>query len=48
MFYNNLVIPSGQTLNPNGYRFFVKGTMSGTGNITITGNNGSAGTNNTG
>jgi hypothetical protein len=48
MFYNNLVIPSGQTLNPNGYRFFVKGTISGTGSITINGNNGGAGGNNIG
>ncbi len=42
MYYNNLTIPSGQTLDPNGYRVFVKGTMSGTGTISRPWNNGAA------
>src|SRR2546426_12736233 len=27
MYYNNLTIESGQTLNPNGFRVFVSGTL---------------------
>lgn len=43
MFYNNLTINNGITLNPNGYRIFVKGTTTflGTGKIARNGNNGS-------
>ena len=28
MYYNDLTIPSSTTLNPNGYRVFVKGVLS--------------------
>lgn len=42
MFYNNLVITG--TLDTNGYRVFVKGTVSGAGILKgVTGNNGTAG-----
>lgn len=40
MYYNNLEIPSGQILDPNGYRIFVKGTISGVGTIRRNGNDG--------
>ncbi len=40
MMYNNLTIPAGQTLNPNGYRIFVAWTISGTGTIQRNGNAG--------
>ena len=40
MYYNNLVIPTATILDPAGYRFFVKGTMSGTGTIRRNGNAG--------
>jgi len=42
MFYNNLTINNGITLNPNGYRIFVRGTTTfiGTGKIARNGNNG--------
>lgn len=43
MYYNNLEIPSGQILDPAGYRVFVKGTISGTGTIRRNGNTGNAG-----
>jgi hypothetical protein len=47
MFYNNLTIQTGKTLNPNGFRIFVKDTLTfeGTGKIIGNGGNGSAGTN---
>lgn len=47
MFYNNLTINTTKTLNPNGYRVFVKGTLTinGTGAIARNGNNGTNGTN---
>jgi hypothetical protein len=45
MYYNNLIIPTATTLNPNGYRVFVKGTFSGVGNVTMIGNAGGAGGN---
>lgn len=42
MFYNNLVITG--TLDTDGYRVFVKGTVSGAGTLKgVTGNNGTAG-----
>lgn len=46
MFYNNLTINTGVTLNPAGYRIFVKGTLtiSGTGSIARTPANGGNGT----
>lgn len=40
MYYNNLVIPTATILDPAGYRFFVKGTMSGTGTIRRDGSDG--------
>jgi hypothetical protein len=47
MFYNNLTIQTGFTLNPNGYRIFVKNTLTfeGTGKIISNGGNGAVGTN---
>lgn len=39
MYYNNLTIPSGSTLNPNGYRVFVRYAISGTWSIIRNGNN---------
>lgn len=46
MFYDDLTINTGVTLNPNGYRIFVKGTLtiSGTGTIARTAANGGNGT----
>lgn len=38
MYYNDLTIPGGTTLNPNGFRVFVKGILSGSWNITRNGN----------
>lgn len=43
MFYANLTIDATKTLNPNGYRIFVKGTLTNNGTIARTGNNGGAG-----
>lgn len=45
MFYNNLTVNDGVTLNPNGYRIFVKVTLNlnSTGKIARNGNNGGAG-----
>lgn len=45
MYYNNLTINSGFTLNPSGYRVFVKNTFTtiGTGKLARNGNNGSNG-----
>jgi len=40
MFYNNLTINNGFTLNPNGYRIFVKSTLTVNGIIARNGNNG--------
>jgi hypothetical protein len=40
MFYNNLTISAGYTLNPNGYRIFVKGTLTNNGTIARNGNDG--------
>lgn len=47
MYYNNLTIETGGTLNPSGYRVFVKGTLTfqGTGKIARNGNNGGNGGN---
>lgn len=47
MYYNNLTINTGVTLNPNGYRIFVKDTLTinGTGLIARNGNNGGNGDN---
>ena len=45
MYYNNLTVSTGYTLNPNGYRIFVKGTLtiqSGA-KISRSGNDGTAG-----
>lgn len=45
MYYKNLTINDGITLNPNGYRIFVSGILTyvGTGKIARNGNNGSNG-----
>ena len=45
MFYNNLTINTAVTLDPNGYRIFVKGTLTfnGSGKIVTPGNAGSGG-----
>lgn len=45
MYYNNLTINTGITLNPSGYRIFVKNTLTtnGTGKIARNGNNGGNG-----
>lgn len=47
MYYNNLTINNGITLNPNGYRIFVKGDLTcvGTGKIASNGATGTAGSN---
>jgi len=47
MYYNNLTINDGKTLNPNGYRIFVQGTLTilGTGKIAANGGDGGDGTN---
>lgn len=47
MFYNNLTINTGVVLNADGYRIFVKGTLTttGTGKITNNGSNGGVGGN---
>lgn len=47
MYYNNLTIQTGGTLDTAGYRVFVKGTLTfqGTGKIARNGNNGSNGNN---
>lgn len=39
MYYNNLTINTGKVLNPNGFRIFVKGTLTflGTGKISVAG-----------
>lgn len=49
MYYNNLTIQTGGTLDTAGYRVFVKGTLTfeGTGKIARNGNNGSNGSNGT-
>lgn len=46
-FYNNLTVDTGKVLNANGYRVFVKGTLtlSGTGKIKNSGSNGGNGGN---
>ncbi len=46
MFYNNLIINTGQVLTANGFQLFVAGTLTinGTGKIVYNGNNGSSGT----
>lgn len=41
MYYNNLTINSWVTLDPAGYKIFVKWTFSGTGKVARNGNNGS-------
>ena len=43
MSYNNLTVNAGFTLNPNGYRIFVKGTLTNNGTIARNGNNGAGG-----
>ena len=43
MYYNNLTINPGVTLNPNGYRIFVKGTLINNGKISRNGNPGQDG-----
>lgn len=45
MYYNNLTIQTTKTLNPNGFRIFVKGTLTfqGSGKIAANGNAGTAG-----
>ena len=50
MYYNNLTINTGITLNSNGYRIFVAGTLTttGTGKIISNGNDGSNGQNSSG
>lgn len=45
MYYNNLTINSGITLNPNGYRIFVKEKLTNNGTIARNGNDGGDGTN---
>ena len=44
MFYNNLTINNGFTLDPAGFRIFVLGTLTNNGTISRTGNAGGAGT----
>ena len=50
VFYNNLTVNSGVTLDTNGYRIFVKGilTLTGTGKVARNGNAGGNGTDATG
>jgi len=43
MFYNNLTVTSPGVLNPNGYKIYVKWTLSGNGTIQFNGNNGGNG-----
>jgi hypothetical protein len=45
MYYNNLTVDSGKTLNCAGYRIFVKGTLTNNGTIQRTPNNGGNGGN---
>ena len=45
MYYNNLTINSGVTLSPDGYRIFVRGTLTVTGTISVEGGNGGNGGN---
>ena len=45
MYYNNLTINNGVTLNPNGYRIFVKETLTNNGTIERNGNPGGDGGN---
>lgn len=45
MFYNNLTINSGVKLTTNGFRLFIKGTLTNNGIISAVGNNGGNGTN---
>lgn len=45
MFYNNLTINSTKILSPNGYKIFVKGTLTNNGTIRRNGNAGGAGGN---
>lgn len=47
MYYNNLTIDSGFTLNPSGYRIFVAGTLTNNGTIARNGVAGTNGTNGT-
>jgi len=42
-YFDDLVIPSGSTLKPANFRIFVRGTISGAGDIEANGNNGSNG-----
>lgn len=48
MFYNNLTINAGATLKSNGYKIFVKGTLTNNGTIDNSGGNGGVGENNAG
>jgi len=48
MYYNNLTIDAGVTLNTGGYRIFVKGTLTNNGTIERNGNPGGTGGNATG
>lgn len=43
MYYNNLTVNSPGILDPNGYKIFVMGTLSGTGIIRRNGNTGGDG-----
>lgn len=43
MYYNNLTVTSPGVLNPNGYKVYVKGTLSGNGTIRRNWNNGGNG-----
>lgn len=43
MFYDNLTVEAAQTLNPAGFRIFVKNTLTLTGTISCNGGNGGAG-----
>ena len=43
MFYNNLTVNSPGILDPNGYKIYVRGTLSGNGTIRSNGNAGSGG-----
>ncbi len=43
MYYDNLTINPGATLNPNGYKIFVKGMLTNNGTISVQGGNGSNG-----
>lgn len=48
MYYNNLTVSQGFTLNPSGYRIFVKGTLTINGTVARNGNNGSNGSTSSG